>query len=170
MVTRTDQAHGLDYPTTDPTGVQPIRSIPIGSQAKMMDFGPGTSGRQKDRKGVGMVRQAPCSGNIHGFGGRWLGRQGCFGNIIINADSKAAVPEHLLLTGPWALPGAQHRPWPLATCHHQIARFTGPRDHRTGALPGQQLSAKIAAVTAIFGSNGAIFGDVISSIQRALHL
>ena len=60
-----------------------------------------------------------------------------------------------------------------ATCHLPDARLPVSPDHRT-TVPGhyqvKALSAKIAAVTAIFGSNGAIYGGVISSSQRVLQL
>ena len=52
-------------------------------------------------------------------------------------------------------------------------RLPVPPDHGTTIPEHYQvkaLSAKIAAVTAIFGSNGAIYGAIISSIQRALQL
>ena len=89
--------------------------------------------------------------------------------VIAKQQGSCTGPFHAhrtMNTSPEHIPEPSHLP-PAST------RLPVLPDHGTTVPEHYQvkaLSAKIAAVTAIFGSNGAIYGVIISSSQRTLQL
>ena len=109
-------------------GVRPIRSIPVESRAKMMDFGPGTPGRRRVHKGVEWFGINHALGTFMGPAAEGSADENASVNSTISTYSKAAAGAsftHRTMGTSRSTPPSQatcHLPTPDCPFH----RTTGP--------------------------------------------